>query len=63
MDAVRESLAQQLNEALEALRLLCAACDTGHRNADGSQQGVRVPEKEIVIQARAILAKHAKEKK
>jgi hypothetical protein len=44
-------------EMLAALRQLVASCDTGHRNTNGSQMGVRTPDKPAVEFARAAIAK------
>lgn len=44
-------------ELIAALNVLVGACDTGHRNDDGGQMGVRTPEKSAVEFARSVLIK------
>ena len=55
--AERDALREQVTELLAALKQLAVSCDTGHRNSDGSQMGVRVPDKSAVDFARAALTK------
>ena len=44
-------------DLLEALELLLEACSTGNFNNDGTQRGVRMPERAKVDAARAAIAK------
>ena len=55
LETQRDRLSAVNKTLVEALGQLVNACDTGHRNKDGTQQGVRVPEKAAVDYARAAL--------
>ena len=64
LDAIRESLAKRVAaleaenaDLIAALSFLCLSCDTGMRNPDGTQQGVRTPERHIVVAANGTLQK------
>lgn len=50
-------LRSEREELIAALRILCSSCDTNERNGDGSQRGVRTPNREHVEQARVLLSR------
>lgn len=58
-DAIRESLAQQLNEALEALRNLTRIAEVSFQTEYGNMLSY---ERAALKTARAILAKHKEPK-